>query len=131
MVLGLIGAFLGLPAALCSGVCAGAVSAGMEAAAQQGEVVPGGAGIAASILGVSMALGLISVVLAIVGAIIVVKKPKPGGALLMVAFVLSAVIAIANPMFILVAILLLIAGILGLVAKPADAPASAPVQPAV
>ncbi len=131
MVLGLIGAFFGIPAALCSGMCAGAVSAGMEAAAQQGEVVPEGAGIVATILGASMALGLIAVVLAIVGAIIVLRKPKQGGALLMVGFVVSAVTCVTmNPLSMLVTVLLLVAGILGLAAKPADAaPVSA--QPAV
>lgn len=125
MVLGLIGAFIGLPAAVCSGACA----AGISAAGNAGEAASQSAGNS------FLALGLIGVVLAIIGAIVVMRKPKRGGIFLMVAFLLTAVTCVSlNPLAVLEALLLLIAGILGLVAKPAEAPAASappPAQPAV
>jgi chromate transport protein ChrA len=125
MVLGLIGAFIGLPASVCSGACA----AGLSAAANGGEAASQSAG------NMFLALGLIAVVLAIVGSVMVGRKPKKGGALLMVAFLLTAITCVSlNPLAFIEALLLLVAGILGLVAKPADAPAASaqpPVAPAV
>jgi hypothetical protein len=132
MVLGLIGAFLGLPAALCSGMCA----AGMQAAAnmkvnEAGEMVSESTG--GGMGSLFLVLGLVSVVLAIIGSIKVLRKPKVGGGLLMAAFALAAVTSITmNMLSILVTVLLLIAGILGIASKPADAAAAAPpAQPAV
>src|SRR5512138_2247592 len=117
MVLGLIGAFIGLPASVCAGACA----AGLSKAGEASDTAANAAG------GLFMFLGLVSVVLAIVGAIVVMKKTKAGGILLMVSFLLAAVTCVSlNPFSILQALLLLIAGILGLAAK---AEAAAPAAP--
>jgi hypothetical protein len=121
MVLGLVGAFIGLPAALCSGMCA----AGISAAAKASDAAAVSTG--NSFLG----LGLLAVLLAIVGSVVVMRKTKVGGGLLMVAFVLTAITcATLNPLAFFEALLLLIAAILGLVAKSAEAPAAAAAPPA-
>ena len=109
MVLGIVGAVLGLPSAVCSGACA----AGLTAATQPGSHDADSAG------NMFLVLGLVGALLAFVGAITVMSKPKRGFIWLLAATVFVGVTAVsANPLAIFVTLLLLLATLFGFLAKP-------------
>ena len=111
MILGLIGSLLGLPAALCSGACAAGLSS-----------LDHGSSAASTQAGNSfMWIGLIAAGISFFGSIKVLRAGKAGGIALMIGFVLTAVTCVSlNPLAMFEALFLLIAAILGLVAKDPD-----------
>ena len=101
LVLGIIGAFLALPAALCSGACAAALSQ------QGGEQVSDSAG------GIFLVVGLIAAVLAFAASILVMVRTRLGAYGLLASFVLTVVTCMTlNLLAFLVALFLFVAMLL-------------------
>ena len=101
LVLGMIGAFLALPAALCSGACAAALSN------QGGQDVSDTTG------GAFLVIGLIAAVAAFASSILVMVRTRVGAYGLLGAFILTVVTCMSLNLFaFLVALFLFIAMLL-------------------
>jgi hypothetical protein len=109
LVLALVGGFIGLPAALCSGMCAVGLSEGSDAAGTA-----------------FMLIGLLGSVLGIVGGLFALKPGMMAAGMLGAATLLNALTLITfNPLSLLVVLLLLIAAILAAIGKVMVVPVEA------
>jgi hypothetical protein len=113
LVLGMIGAFLALPAAFCSGLCATALS---NNGAQQVSDTASTAG------GAFLVFGLIAAVVAFASSILVMVRTRVGAYGLLAAFVLTVVTCMTlNLLAFLVALFLFVAMLLAFFAAKEEA----------
>lgn len=108
LVMGIIGAVIQLPGAVCSGMCAAGVSSLAEnSSSDSGE------------LGANyMLIGLVAALIGFIGGILGKKKPTASGILLLLATLMSGVTLITFNFFSLIAVILfLIGGIFAFVQK--------------
>jgi len=140
MILGIIGGVLGIPAAICAGVCAAGMSAlndlstadpktfgdladpsiAIETSQAIDNAVTQAADKAAAAGNVVLAVGIIAAILAIVFGILSKKMPMVSGVGLLIATALSGitlVISLFNFLSLAVTILMLIAAIMAFVQK--------------
>ncbi len=130
LILGLLGALLGFPSALCSGACAAGISSvGNVELTEDGRVIDHDEDMeeSASAGNAFLALGLIGSLIALVGAIKVRGPGKKGAFLLLVGLCLNGVTAISlNPLAMLVVALLTLATIFGFIGEdPVPEPSGA------
>jgi uncharacterized membrane protein len=113
LVLGMIGAFLALPAALCSGLCATALS---NEGGQQVSDTASAAG------GAFLVIGLIAAVLAFASSILVMVRTRVGAYGLLGSFILTVVTCMTlNLIAFLVALFLFVAMLLAFFAAKEEA----------
>lgn len=112
IIISIFAGFMGLPAALCAGMCAAVLTSEGNNDAAAGE-----AGVA------FMAFGIIGAILAIAGGILTIRPGKNGPIMQAVALGLTVLTCFTfNPLSLFVAILLMVSTILGFMKK--DQPAS-------
>lgn len=109
MILGIIGAALGLPSALCSGACAAGLTSIADNTSTDEAVQAGNA---------FMWIGLIGAILGLAGAIMYKKKPGRWGIILIFAGIFSLLNVLTLNMTALIpATLFIIAGAISLAQK--------------
>lgn len=115
LILGMIAAFIALPAALCSGACAAALTS------DGGQAASNDAG------GAFLVMGLIAAVVAFASSILVMVRTRVGAFGLLGAFVLTVITCVSlNPLAFLVALFLFIAMLLAFFAARDEARAAMP-----
>lgn len=115
LILGMIGAFLALPAALCSGACAAALTS------DAGHTASNDAG------GAFLVMGLIAAVVAFASSILVMVRTRVGAFGLLGSFVLTVITCVSlNPLAFMVALFLFIAMLLAFFAARDEARAGMP-----
>lgn len=113
LVLGLLGSFIALPAALCSGACAAALAqnAGQETSNDLG--------------GAFLVIGLIAAVVAFASSILVMVRTRVGAYGMLAAFVLTVITCMSfNPLAFVVALMLFIGMLLAFFAARDEAAAA-------
>lgn len=106
MILGIIGGVVGLPAAICSGMCAAGISAAGDASSQSAT----DAGM------VFMWLSIIAALLGFISSFLYRKSPKLWGGVMILAALLSGITLITfNILSLIVCILFLIGGVLSMI----------------
>lgn len=113
MIMGIIGGVLGLPAALCAGMCGASIDA-MNELSEIGEVTSD----ASETGGMMLLLGLLGAVLGLIGGILGKKVPSAAGAMMIVAGILSGWNLL--PLSLVVGILFLLGGVFCFVQKTED-----------
>ena len=115
LILGLLGALLGFPSAVCSGACASGISSvGNIEIADDGRVIDIDEDMAEAEAagGAFMALGIIGSLIALVGAIVAKGPGKKSAVVLLVGLGFNGVTALSlNPLAMLVVLLLALATI--------------------
>ncbi len=114
MLMGIIGAVMQLPGAVCAGACAAGVSAAGGAASKSSSDAGSN----------FMMIGLIAALIGFVCAFFGKKSPVFAGVGLLIAAVLSGITLVTFNIFSLIALILfLIGGVMALVQKKEDVPA--------
>lgn len=129
LVLALVAGTLGLPAAVCSGVCAAAIGAAGASDGNQfnEELTDEQAGAAGAIGSVFMCAGIFGAIAYLIGGLLVLRAGKAGAILCVIGSLLTALTLITfNPLSLLVLIIGIVATILAFIRpEPTPLPAAA------
>jgi len=110
MIMGIIGGVLGIPAALCAGVCAAGFIGftGDSSMAREAQTI-------------YTTMGIIGAILGLIGGLLGKKLPKIAGIIMILATFMSGITLITGNIFaLIVAILFLLGGIFCFVQKKED-----------